>query len=32
MFALKRTVQADTDFVKEIERMGIKYRLEGVRG
>jgi DNA polymerase-3 subunit alpha len=29
MFSLKRTVQADTDFVKEIEKMGIKYRLEG---
>jgi DNA polymerase-3 subunit alpha len=29
MFSLKRTVQADTDFVREIERMGIKYRLEG---
>ncbi len=29
MFSLKRTVAADTDFVKEIERMGIKYRLEG---
>ncbi|TXF86021.1 DNA polymerase III subunit alpha [Neolewinella aurantiaca] len=29
MFSLKRTVQPDTDFVKEIERMGIKYRLEG---
>ncbi|MEM9929177.1 MAG: hypothetical protein AAF840_05125, partial [Bacteroidota bacterium] len=28
MFSLKRTVAADTDFVKEIERMGIKYRLE----
>jgi len=29
MFALKRTVAPDTEFVKEIERMGIKYRLEG---
>jgi DNA polymerase-3 subunit alpha len=29
MFSLKRTVQADTDFIREIERMGIKYRLEG---
>ena len=29
MFSLKRTVQPDTDFVREIERMGIKYRLEG---
>ena len=28
MFALKRTVDPDTDFVKAIERMGIKYRLE----
>ena len=28
MFALKRTVQPDTDFVRAIERMGIKYRLE----
>ena len=30
MFSLKRTVQPDTDFVQAIERMGIKYRLEGV--
>ncbi|WP_273445728.1 DNA polymerase III subunit alpha [Neolewinella agarilytica] len=29
MFSLKRMVLADTDFVKEIEKMGIKYRLEG---
>ena len=29
MFSLKRTVQPDNDFVREIERMGIKYRLEG---
>ncbi len=29
MFSLKRLVMADTDFVKEIEKMGIKYRLEG---
>ena len=31
MYSLKRTVDADTDFVKGLERMGIKYRLEGGR-
>ncbi|MEM9525015.1 MAG: DNA polymerase III subunit alpha [Bacteroidota bacterium] len=31
MFSLKRTVAADTDFVKEIEKMGITYRLEAGR-
>ncbi|MFT7121673.1 MAG: DNA polymerase-3 subunit alpha [Neolewinella sp.] len=29
MYALKRTVDADTDFVKEVEKMGIMYKLEG---
>ena len=29
MFALKRTVDPDTDFVKGVEKLGIKYRLEG---
>ncbi|WP_419786164.1 DUF559 domain-containing protein [Neolewinella lacunae] len=33
MFSLKRTVEADTDFVREVERLGITYRLESaVRG
>ncbi|MTB49793.1 DNA polymerase III subunit alpha [Lewinella sp. W8] len=31
MFSLHRKVDADTDFIKEIDRMGIKYRLEGSR-
>ena len=28
MYALKRTIQPDTDFVAGIEKLGIKYRLE----
>jgi DNA polymerase III alpha subunit/very-short-patch-repair endonuclease len=31
MFSLHRKVDADTDFIKEIDRLGIKYRLEGSR-
>ncbi|THH40320.1 DNA polymerase III subunit alpha [Neolewinella litorea] len=27
MFSLKRTVDADTEFINEIERLGIKYRV-----